>query len=302
MSTLPSPTFQNLIDEVLMNLHGHTADLEQLTYLTSAIGTGDLSYNVGDASQVTRGLVEIDSELMWVTGVDQTSNIVNIAPFGRGFRETTAASHLQNSQVMNNPRFPRQHVKNAIQETLFAIYPDIYAINLDETNIVTPVRITYPVNAAADAIRLVQWQTIGPSQLWMKVRRWKFDPQADAATFPSGKSIDIYDKMVPGRPIKISYISRPGQLVNESDTLASTGLLDSIKDVLIYGACYRLVVNLEASRLQTTSIEQSEREMVTPPGAASNASKYYLALYTQAFQREVLRLQKFFPNEGHMVH
>lgn len=298
---LASPTFGNLINEVLSDLHGYSADLEEVTSLSANILTTDLQFNVADATQVTRGLIQIDSELMWVTNVDATNNIVYIAPFGRGFRETTATTHSSGAMVMNNPRFPRQDVATAIQQTLYSVYPDLFQIKSDETNNVVPVQITYPLPADCDVIIEVRWKNIGPSQLWVPVRRWKEDFKADTAVFPNGKSVDLYDGMVPGQPIKITYMAQPGQLSAETDLLSSTGLLDSVQDVLIYGACYRLLSSLEVSRLQTAAIEQSERSMLVPPGAAMQASRYYLSLYEQALQRESLRLQKLLPNRTHMV-
>jgi hypothetical protein len=299
--SLASPTFGQLIDLVLSNLHGMTSDLEQLTNLTQDIQSTDLSFTVDDASQVTRGLIEIDSELMWVKSVDQQNNIVTLASFGRGFRETTASTHTNGTMVMNNPRFPRLDVSTAIQQTLYAVYPDLFQVKTDESNTVVPIQVAYPLPADCDLIIDVRWKNIGGSSMWTQVRRYQEDTRADATAFPTGKSVEIFDGMAPGQPIKVTYVAQPGQLVAEADLLSTTGLSDSCQDVLIYGACYRLLSSLEVSRLQTYSIEQSERSMLVPPGSATQASKYYFGLYSQALQREATSLQKFLPNKTHLV-
>lgn len=299
--SLSNITFGDLIDEVLNNLHGHTADLEQLTSLSADITTTDLTLSVDDPSQISRGLIEIDSELLWVKKVDQPNKSLQIAPFGRGFRDTSAAAHTSGSMVMNNPRFPRQSVKLAINRTIASSYPDVFQVLVDATNTVNPSVITYPLPANVDTVLDIQWQSIGPSQIWVPVKRWKFDSTASTAAFPTGKSLDIYDGMVPGQPIAVTYAAPLGQFSAETDTLGLVGLEDSSRDMLVYGACYRLVVNLEASRLQTNSIEQSERSPLVMPGAASSISKYFLGLYSQALEREKQRLQKFFPTRTHLV-
>lgn len=299
---LSSPSFGSLIDQTLTYLHGLTTDLEQVCALSADITNSATSFQVSDATQVTRGLVEIDSELMWVTSVDVSSNTVTIAPgFGRGFRETDPASHTQNSMVTNNPRFPRKAVATAIQTTLYAAYPDLFDVKVDETQTTSPVVVSYQVPADCDQILDVQWQAVGPSKMWVPIRRWELDTNADTTAFPTGKSIDIYDGTLPGRTIKITYAAQPTQLSAETDLLSVTGLPDSVQDVLVYGACYRLTVNLEASRLQTATVEQSERSTLVMPGAAMNASKYYFGLYSQALQREAARLQKLYPTRAHLV-
>ena len=293
--TLSSITLKDLIDETLTNLHGYTSDLEQMTALSQSITASATSFNVADASQISQGLIEIDSELMWVTNIDRTLNAVTIAPFGRGFRETDPVAHNQNVQITDNPRFPRQSVKMAIQQTLSALYPGVFQILTDETNTVNPVRISYPVPGNCDLILDVRWQTVGPSQLWKQVKRYKLDYRADQSSFPSGKSLEIYDGMMPGRPIKVTYMVKPGDLADEASTLGEAGLSETCRDILIYGACYRLLTAVEAGRLQTWSVTQAQRDQLVPAGAADNASKYYYALYTQRLHDEQMRLQKLYP-------
>lgn len=296
-----STTFQEIIDEVLGILHGYTSDLEELTSLTGSITSTATTFIVDDSTQVSRGLIEIDSELLWVKSVDQASNTVTIAPFGRGFRDTDAASHSANAMVMNNPRFPRQSVITAVKQTLLSVYPDIFQVLTDESNTSNPVQRTYSLPNNCDLVVEVQWKTIGPSKMWERIRAWKFDPKADTTVFPTGKSIDILNDMFPGRTIKVTYIAPLGEFCNETDTLGLVGLADTARDVLVFGACYRLLASLESSRLQTQSIEQSERSQLVPPGSADSASKYYFGLYSQALQREALRLQKFYPTTSHQV-
>lgn len=291
----------DLIDDVLRELHGQTADQEQLTWLTQAALATDTSLHVNDASVVSRGLVEVEDEIMWVSAVDRTGNVLTVAPFGRGFRDTTAAAHAQNIAVMDNPRYPRFSVKTAIQKTLSLSYPDVFQVKTDETQTVVPVVTTYQVPADCDVITSIQWQSIGPSKRWIPVQRWRIDHAADSTVFTTGRSVDIFDAMHPGRTIKVTYIAQPGGLVNNTDTLSSAGLADSARDFLVYGACYRLVASAESARLQTTSEEQSERSQLTPPGSASNASKYFLALYQQALQHESKRLQTFYRARTHLT-
>lgn len=294
-------TLRDLIDEVLNTLHGQTQTLEQLTWLTGDITDSDLSLMVDDAEQISRGLIEIDGELMWVASADRPSQTVTIAPFGRGFRDTEPAAHLTNAMVMNNPRFPRQAVMKAIQATLGALYPDVFQILTDESNTANPVVTTYGLPNNCDTVISVDWQTVGPTQLWKSVNRWTLEPNADPTAFPTGKAINIFDSMFPGRTIKVSYIAPPGGLDDEGATLSETGLADSVRDVLVYGACYRLLASSEGSRLQVSTVEQQGRDNAVSASDVLQASRYFFGLFQQALQREAERLQKFYPTRSHLV-
>lgn len=294
-------TFKDLQNVVLNTLHGQTADQEERCALTTDITAGATSFVVDDVTQVSRGLIEIDSELMWVKSIDSPSNTVNISPFGRGYGETTAVSHTANTMVMNNPRFPRQYVKDAITECLSEVYPDLFQVKKDESNRSVSTTITYGLPADCDIILSISWQSVGPTKRWVPVRRYAYDANADTTAFPNGKAVDIYDPMTPGRTIKVSYIAAPASLVNDSDTLASTGLGEGVKDVLVYGACARLLRSLEASRLQTATIEQGDRASVVPPGSATAASNAYWVLHQQRLQDERDRLQRLYQPSVHLT-
>lgn len=296
--TLSTVTFQDVVDQVDTILHGYSTDLEQVCASGSMTST-DLTFTVDDATQVTAGLIQVDSELMWVKTVDRNASTVHLSPFGRGFQGTTAAAHAANSMVVNNPKFPRQHIKTSVQQVINAIYPSIFQVKQDESQTAKPGRVSYQVPSDCDIVRDVSWRTIGPSELWKPVQRWRFRPVADSTDFPTGKAIDIGDPVIPGRTLKITYIAAPGQLNNESDTLGMAGLDDSSKDILTYGACYRLLTGIEASRLQTNTVTQASRDALVPAGAATNASKYYFALYNQRLHDEALRLQMLYPASIH---
>ena len=296
-------TLGDLIDETLSELHGQTSDLEQVTFLTQDCATTDLQIYVDDASQLSRGLIEIDDELIWVTKVDTSANVVTLAPFGRGFRDSNITAHTANTMVTNNPRFPRITVTEKIQQALSETYPELYVVSSDESNTTSPVRTSYPLPADCDMILSAAWQTVGPSQLWEPIKKYRTNMHADMTVFPTGRSIDIGDMMYPGRTIRIVYVARPAPLVNDTDTLEQIGLDDNVRDVLIYGACYRLVAGLEVARLQNATVEQGydRQTYVGTTGAATAGSKYYLAIFQDRLENERDRLLRIYPTVTHMT-
>ena len=100
-------TFSDIVNEVQIRLSGYSQRQDQATHLTAALTSSGLSLTVADGSVLSRGLVEIDDELLWVASFDRTTGVATVAPYGRGFRGTTATTHASGSRVTIAPSFPR---------------------------------------------------------------------------------------------------------------------------------------------------------------------------------------------------
>lgn len=297
-----SATYKQLVDETLNTLHGVVGDPEQLTSLTQSITSGDTSFTVDDATQISRGLIEIGDELLWVKSVDRSTDTVSLGgSWARGYRSTTAASASSGDMIVAKPLFPRSAVKAAIQEVLQGVTPSIYAVATDETQTSVATQITYPVNADANFILKIEWQAVGPTGVWVPVRRWNFDPTADTTAFSTGKSVDIFDAMTPGRTIKVTYAKDPTALSADSDTLATAGLSEGMRDVLMYGACARLLAGPAAARLQTAAVEQSDRDSLVAGSDPINTAKFYMQMYLSRLADEQAALQKLYPIRVHVT-
>ena len=93
-------TLSDMIDEVRSNLAGYTLRQDRITYLNAAITTTDTAIQVGSSSNLAKGIIEIDDELIWIDNFTKTTNTLNAAPgFGRGFQNSTPAPHSQYAQI-----------------------------------------------------------------------------------------------------------------------------------------------------------------------------------------------------------
>lgn len=291
-------TLLQLMDQIESNLQGYVQDQAEQTYVVGSMDTDDLSFVVDEPSLVSRGIIQVDDELMWVKSVDRATSIVTVSPFGRGYLSSTAASHTDGARVTDNPLFPRFQVRNAIDQVLENLYPDLYTLT-SETFPFVAAQATYELPAAAKNVSTVTWQTVGPTQYWQPVRRWDFNPRADTTLFPTGKSIDLWSVIVPGRTVKVDYIGRPAALTATSDQFTATGLETYVETTVVYGACYRMVGWLDASRLQTRAVETSQRSAYVSTGAAADAAKYFYALYQQSLEAARMRFLKENPTILH---
>ena len=298
------PTLNELINEVKSNLIGYTLRQDRITYLTNSggVSTTSTQFNVGSSDNLAKGIIEIDDELIWIDNFNKTSSSMNSAPgFGRGYMGTTAAPHAENAQVTLSPAFPRVSIKKAINDTIRSLYPKLFAVS-STTFTFNASQVNYALPDDAREVLYMSWQTTGPSLEWLPIKRWRFDPLANAATFNTQKTVNIYENIQPGRTIKVWYTMVPETMDSNTDDFVDvTGLPDSAQDVIIYGACYRLLTFLDAGRINLSSAEADLNDTKNPYNSGSNASRYVFALFQQRLQEEALKLSDQFPIRLHLT-
>jgi hypothetical protein len=292
-------TFGEMIDSTLLELSGYSVLQDQATHLTGQISSTASAIPIADTSAISRGLVEIGDELIWVDSVNLQASTVTVAPYGRGYRGTTAATHAVGSRVVSAPVFPRSLVKSKINESVRATFPDLFAIGTTTLSFV-PARTTYEMPAGAQEIISVAWQSIGPSREWSPIRRFRVDKQAATSAFPSGVTLSIYDMITPGRTIKVTYTKQPSPMVNDSDDfVTTTGLPASCEDVVRLGVAYRMVPFFDSPHLSGISAEADFGINNRPIGSSSNMGRFMLQMYGVRLQEEARRLRDLFPIRSH---
>ena len=300
-------TLENLIDEVLINLAGYTYQQDRATYLKTAVTSTTSSsasptvLSVGSSDNLGKGMIEIDEELMWVDTFDRVSNTAIVAPYGRGYLGTTAATHTADAKVTISPTFPRSVVKRAINDTIRASSSSLMAVKTTTFTFQAPVT-TYAFNDL-DIVNILSmsWQTVGPSKEWVPVRRWTWDSLANSTAFGAGaQSITIGDYITPGRTVKVVYSTNSVPFTsNSQDFSTQTGLEDSCKDIITLGASYRLLTYLDPARASMVSPQADETDSKRPFGSSQTATKQLFALYTQRLLEETQRQQKQYPVRVH---
>jgi hypothetical protein len=301
-------TFEQIVERTKQQLLGYTKDQAAVSFLMQDITATDptITVDAETVASLSRGLVEIDDEMMIIKKYDRVSGVATVmsGAFGRGSDGTVAAAHTAGTLVTNDPRFPRARIKEAINDTINGVYPDLYVFANYEFPFLA-ARYEYPIPADADDVYKVTSNTIGPSGVWRPQTAWRFNPMASVTPgqvkptpTPTGKSIIIAlgnNGVVPGRNVRVSYTKKPNVLVNNADDFeTTTGFPDRYIDMITYGACWRLLPSYEAARLQQASIESTERAPLVPMGSASNISQYFLGLYSRRVQEERTRLQRLY--------
>lgn len=282
-------TFDQLVRQVRQQLLGFTLNQESVSELAVDMTDTDTTFTC-DASTVTnlsRGLVEIDDELILVKSYDSTSGVVSIMGLanGRGYEATTPAVHSAHTLVTSNPAFPKARIKDAINQAVQGLYPHLVVFGTTEITY-NAAQVEYPLPADVDDVWYVTTKTIGPSKVARPAPNWRYNGKARTDDFPTGKSIQILDAVVPGQPVRVVYAKSPTPLVAGSDDLTLTGYPDRIADLVVYGTCKRLLPAVEAARLQQQAVEATERAPLVPPASAAKAASLYASLYQERLEEE----------------
>ena len=298
------PTLSDMIDEVKVNLQGYTLRQDRITYVANAGGlsTSTTSVTIGSSSNLAKGVIEIDDELVLIDSYDKASNTLTIMPgFGRGYQHSVAVPHNQYAPVILSPAFPRVSVKQAINDTIASLYPKLWA-NATTTITYNPAVTTYALPAGIEDITTLSWQAIGPSKEWIPINNWRMDPMANTTAFPSGSSVSIHDRITPGRTIQVAYRKAPEILANSTDEFTTvSGLPASCRDVVTLGAAYKMLSYIDAGRVNLTSAEADAADSKLPSAAGTNVSKYIFALYNQRLNEESSKLSGQYPIRPHRI-
>ena len=110
-----------------------------------------------------------------------------------------------------------------------------------------------------------------------------------------------------GRTIQIVYSKDPTSfselatlvLTNAQDFTTITGLPESCKDLVITGATYRLLSNLDPARAAMVSAQADEVDSKRPYGSSQSLTRQIYALYTQRLAEEVKSQQNKYPIRVH---
>jgi hypothetical protein len=303
-------TLLNMIDEVSINLSGYTLQQDRATHITGDVAAttstiaAPITLSLASTDSVGKGIVEIDEELFWVDNYDRVGNTATIAPYGRAYLGTTLAAHTAGTKVTIAPTFPRFVIKRAINDTISAIGSSIFAASTT----------TITSNSAVSAFRLpatgntlnirnilsIAYQALGSSKEWIPIRTYRFDGNANSTAFTSGQTVSIYDYIPSGRTVQIAYATDPVPFTTNAQEFATqTGLPESCKDLIVLGATYRLLSNLDPARASMVSPQADETDSKRPYGSSQSLTRQVYALFTQRLNEEVKSQQEKYPIRVH---
>jgi len=291
-------TLNQLTEQTIGEVNSYVKNQESVTITTNTTTSGDVTIAVDDATSISRGIVEIDDELLYVKKTISSSGTIQILgteanPVGRGWRSTTATSHVSGSIVRNNPIFPRSQVKRAILETIKGMnFPCIsnttFTFNGSDYSYIMP--------DALEDITGISWDVPDSTGVWAIIKNWRLDTNYfDSATNTIKNALILKEAPMPGRTVNVQYTKYPTGITDNQE-LTVSGLPSSCEDVVRLGAMYRLLSTVDPGKVSATSVSADVLDQPVQAGASTNAAKYIFQLYTVRLSEEIAKQQANFLN------
>jgi len=291
-------TLNELTEQTIGEVNAYVKNQESVTFITNSATSGDVTMVVDDATALSKGIVEIDDELLYLKKVIPTSGSIQVLgttgnPIGRGWRATTATSHVSGSVVRNNPIFPRSQVKRALLETIKGMnFPCItnYTFTFDGAD------YAYVMPDALEDIVGISWDVPDSTSVWQLIKRYRVDKNYyDATTGTIKQALILNEAPMPGRTVNVQYTKFPTTITDDQELTAS-GLPASCEDVVRLGAMYRLLSTVDPGKVTAISVSADALDQPVQAGASTNTAKYIFQLYTVRLQEEISKQQTNFLN------
>ena len=289
-------TLGDLVEGILAHLYGQTSQSDSACALTAPMSDADLTFTVDDPSDISTGLVEIDTELLRIVSVDMASATVRVAPTGRGRRGSKAAAHALGAEVRVQPIIPYSSVVREVHAELASIYPRISAVCSTELS-VNPAVTTYALPADCGIVLDVRYKdTLGE---WQRVRDWEVEFGQNTVSIATGTALRL------SAPAGVSTVrvlfGRPfGRFAALTDTLSSLGVPESLEDAIRLGVECRLLPSLDVARLSVTSTASSEANGRPPtPGTGVMVARELRAAYRERLDQEIKTFRSYWPIRLH---
>lgn len=289
-------TLNQLTEQTIGEIGSYVKNQESVTIITNAIDSDDLTLTVDDATAASKGIIEIDEELLYVkksvaaSGTLQILGTASVAS-GRGWRGTTATSHIAGSIVRNNPIFPRSQVKRALLETIKGMNFPVIA---NETFTFNGSDYSYVMPDSLVDVTGVSWELPDSTGVWALIKRWRLDTNyLDSGT--TKQALILNEAPMSGADVRVQYTKYP-TTITDNQELTVSGLPSSCEDVVRLGAMYRLLSTVDPGKVTATSVSADALDQPVSAGASTSAAKYIFQLYSVRLAEEVAKQQANFLN------
>jgi len=291
-------TLNELTEQTLGEVNAYVKNQESVTIITNTATAGDVTMLVDDTASLSKGIVEIDDELIYLKKVISSSGTIQVLgtsgnPVGRGWKGTSATSHVSGSVVRNNPIFPRTQVKRAILETIKGMnFPCItnYTFTFNGAD------YSYLMPDALVDITGVSWDVPDSTGVWQLIKRFRLDTNYyDASTGTIKQALILNESPMPGRTVNVQYTKYP-TTITDNQELTVSGLPASCEDVVRLGAMYRLLSTVDPGKVVATTVSADALDQPVQAGASTNTARYIFQLYTVRLQEEIAKQQANFLN------
>jgi len=292
-----------IVEFVKHSLAGFDASKDSVAALASPITSTSLTVPIDDTDVqrgASRGIAEIDMEIVRVSGVDRDAGALVLYPFGRGYRGTTAAAHSAGVEVRLNPEWPASTVAREVNGVLTEIYPRLYAVSTHETVVPSDLGAIDVPEEAVGIIAVYIEDRLRDDQ-WVRLDTWRF--QRDSSDI--GRPLRIGGHQTIGDAVRVVYAHRPGLFNLEGglsqDFETVTGLNPGVEDLIRLGVATRMAPFIDVARLPFVVTEAKADAGARPATGGASAARLLYSMFQARLEQEVAALHRDHPIRLHFT-
>jgi hypothetical protein len=240
--------------------------------------------------------IEIDLERMYVRSVSGTTVTVR-----RGYRGTTPATHVIDSDIIVMPKAPKASILRELNNELASLSSPENGIYKIATVDLTwsGSRIGYDLTSVPDveSILEVRYQDYGSFKDWPIVNPSQYELARNMPTteFASGMGLLFNDGVAPGQTVRVRYSVPFTPLSALTDVVETvTGIPSTAVDIPPMGAAINLTGPSEIRRTFEGQSDPRQDDDV-PTGAKIGSVRWLMAKRQQRIAEEASRLGRDFP-------
>lgn len=276
-------TFEQMADTIVTDLAAFVRQQEAITVLSQPIDATTLVLPVDDTAALSKGMIDVDGEIMYLKSVVRQSGVAQILPGTRGWKGTQARSHDQYALVRNNPTFPRFMAERAINDTLKGI--DLYGLS-DYEFMFDGVTYAIPLPAGVREVTGVTYELLNSTKVWPRLRQYRLDRNYKHPT--TGETVSalvLNEGPTPGRHVRVQMAMYP-QTLSHGDDFSLTGLPASCEDVIRLGAMWRMISVIDVGKVNATAPSADILDTPVAVGKSTDVAKYLYQLFSVRFAEE----------------
>ncbi len=236
-------------------------------------------------------VLEIDTELVMVEDINTVSREITIE---RGRLGSTAAEHLEDTDIILKPKYPRLNVTNAIGDQVIGLFPALYAVK--KTTLTTSS--TQFVEMPAGTQRILQAKidnstTGGTTTSYTDV---PLELLTDFAGSTTEAAVQFPTSPTSGKSVYVVYASKFTRPSAETDDLnAVSGLEDFHEQIVMVGAVAQLLSELDVDASTQNYITENLEQRGVPVGSGERLRNALLRYYGVLLDRARREQRSRFP-------
>lgn len=282
-------TMADLVADTKRQVYGALS--EQINLIAAPATAGATSIVLQyDVSGITQGkIVSSGLNVWWVQGVDPTSNTIYVVP---GFDNSPKNAVATGDIVTIHPRVTTWALFDRLNKEILRLSAPENGLyrELDSTSAIDPTWQTYDIPTADSgfvSILRVRYRQPGSPDLWIDLPKKAYEVQES----PASVRVRLRRGVPVGGLLQFLYAAPFSKATALTDDLLTVcGVPESMQDIPVLGAAYRLIRTTESQRNQLGSQGDTRRPSEVPGMVNLQTSQLIERDYLRRVQEESGRL------------